>query len=108
MTPACGSCSWLCVECFVGLPQREGVPGDTRSAASLLSATKGRHYYVSQHQTDTTTHQSEEYARAAPLSVCCQDQTSSVWRHGTSPQVFSKRVFSKRADEGGSGLARGR
>ena len=53
----------------MGLPQREGVPGDTRSAASLLSATKGRHYYVSQHQTDTTTHQSEEYARAAPLSA---------------------------------------
>ena len=95
MTPACGSCSWLCVECFVGLPQREGVPGDTRSAASLLSATKGRHYYVSQHQTDTTTHQSEEYARAAPLSAVKIKHFFCVAPHGTSPQVFSKRVVFK-------------
>ena len=96
MTPACGSCSWLCVECFVGLPQREGVPGDTRSAASLLSATKGRHYYVSQHQTDTTTHQSEEFARAAPLSMLSRSNFFSVLRHATrhfSPSVFKTSRF---------------
>ena len=90
MTPACGSCSWLCVECFVGLPQREGVPGDTRSAASLLSATKGRHYYVSQHQTDTTIHQSEEYASATVPAVACAGYSlSSVQCPNPVPQLYN-------------------